>query len=228
MFVVLWFLLFVSFFKFKWNYVFVRPSVHQDMFRMSQLDGISYFGPGTREDLVPESKDAMLERLSQIPEYSARGNGYYDLQVQALVAIRHAGFDPADAPDLPKSDVTRVISAFRKSDVMPKDEFFDRRMDKLGGIAVAFRTHDAEKAYFIAADAGPNWHDQVPYYEVLFDRNLKVFHAQSYTVEWAGIEGLELPYTIGLTFVCTLFLVGGIVVLFFLHKLALTIKDAFT
>jgi hypothetical protein len=226
LFLFLWLLAFIVFSKLSSGYVVVRPSVHQDLFRMSKLEGIGYFSL-RYPDRVKEKKERYLGRLEQIPKQATRGRDYYDLQVQSLAAVRRAGFDPADAPELPKTDVDRVIRALLESGVIGSDEQ-DRGMDYLGGLVISFLTDDSERMFFIAADEGPNWHDKIPYYEVLFDRNLRVFHSQSYTVEWAGIEGAEVPAAAILSGVLLIFVIGGGLFLYGCYRLVLTIKDAFS
>jgi hypothetical protein len=54
-----------------------------------------------------------------------------------------------------------------------------------------FRTHDGESLSILSARGGQVSNDHYPYYEVLYDENLDVFHSQMYYLDWAGIEGFE-------------------------------------
>lgn len=176
--------------KCHWGYFLVRPAVHSDVRNMSALEGIGYFELAPAEGSDFDKRQNLLEQLAEIPTTAERGDDYYHQEVQPLVAARRAGFDPGKAPAVPHSRVTAIVDRFIGSGLSAPDGQYDSDRG-LSGYVMRFRTGDGEVLSLLSARGDQVSNDHYPYYEVLYDENLDVFHSQMYYLDWAGIEGFE-------------------------------------
>jgi hypothetical protein len=206
-----------------WGYVFRRPTVFTELKEAKTIVSISNIKKASNDEDFSTYTDTTLSK-----RLFGREDIYYgNLDRPIMVFLDRANMNGGlydwhkvsiDSSKKVSPPILRQVSTLLvDSDLLvPPNEGYEGRGDRLTGRLIEFRTVDNREFFHASLKSGEVANDHYPYYEVLFQEDgseIELVKSQHFFTDFAGYEGMEYSNMASMFEILALLSLGVIVMM---------------